>query len=244
MLISAGSLISFSIKGKTKAFSFSDDTSRRLVSGVPLPRDRIGATAWGTRDRKRGLSVGAEERLGWQLSGHRGRLLRGHRPHVPRQSLGQLGVRHRIASRGETGLEARGTSFGAKLRLANDVRPGSQGRVGACRAGRGVTRHCSVRTETGRPPPEAWQRDRWETARVTARARPHPRFSGRACSWDAAMLACKSPSVTMLLLVRKRAGPEGGPCQPAEGRSGVRKGGSPLLRPKGMHLFTLRSQVD
>lgn len=136
MLISAGSLISFSIKGKTKAFSFSDDTSRTLVSGVPLPRDRIGATARGTRDRKRGLSVGAEERLRWQLSGHRGRLLRGHRPHVPRQSLGQLGVGHRIASRGETGLEARGTGFGAKLRLANDVRPGSRKASGSlpCRA--------------------------------------------------------------------------------------------------------------
>lgn len=121
---------------------------------------------------------------------------------------------------------------------------GPERRVGACRAGRGVTRHCSVRTEMGRPPPEAWQRDRWETARVTARARPHPRFSGRACSWDAAVLAYKSPSVTTLPLVRKRAGPEGGPCQPAEGRSRVRKGGSPLLRPKGMILFTLRSQVD
>lgn len=121
---------------------------------------------------------------------------------------------------------------------------GPERRVGACRAGRGVTRHCSVRTETGRPPPEAWQRDRWETAWVTARARPHPRFSGRACSWDAVVLACKSPSVTTLLLVHKRAGPEGGPCQPAEGRSGVRKEGSPLLCPKGMILFTLRSQVD
>lgn len=107
--------------------------------------------------------------------------------------------------------------------------------VGACRAAWGSL-SLQRSAGDGRSPVRGMAEGRWETGLGDHGDLSQPRLYRGAHSWDTVVLACKSPSVAMLLPVCSQAGPEG--------RSGVRKGGSPLLRPKGMYLFTLPSQVD